>query len=451
MFPFEFIKFVQPAWQFNIIPSKGDFVPTCFYHPVFQPSKNNNITADDAYETETAKWMDIGFRGFHSGHMATIQRDNISQIFLLPKPSLKDEYRFVAKYWGFPFLCFALITRLISLCNPFKEISAAKPSFRIKRHDLFKYSQPIKEYACFESDLIKSNPFVSVIIPTLNRYNYLADALTDLEKQNHSNFEVIIIDQSDNYNEAFYSRFNLKIRFIRQNEKLLWTARNKAIKSSGADYLLFFDDDSRVEADWIEQHLKCIDYFDADISAGVSLATSGSKVSKSYTYFRWADQFDSGNALVKKSVFKEIGLFDIQYNKMRQGDGEFGYRAFLNGYRSISNPFAARVHLKVKEGGLREMGSWDAFRQKKWFQPKPVPSVLFQYRKYLSPEETKHAVILGLMLSNVSYRHKKSSSMLFLSFLLFLVKSPVLYFQYRKADRIASEMLQRDKGIEFLK
>ena len=157
------------------------------------------------------------------------------------------------------------------------------------------------------------------------------------------------------YRKAFYDQFNLTIIVKHQKEKLLWTARNNAVKLSDADYLLFFDDDSRVDPDWVEHHLKALDFFDVDISAGVSFSTVGGKNSASYKYFRWADQFDSGNALVKRKVFEQIGLFDLQYNKMRQGDGEFGYRAYQNGIRSISNPFASRVHLKVKDGGYERL------------------------------------------------------------------------------------------------
>ena len=35
------------------------------------------------------------------------------------------------------------------------------------------------------------------------------DALSDLENQIYKNFEVIIVDQSDNYDRKFYDKFNL--------------------------------------------------------------------------------------------------------------------------------------------------------------------------------------------------------------------------------------------------
>lgn len=450
MLQFNFIKFTQPAWQFNIKLKTKLPVATAYYHPVYQPQKPEVVIEDEGYETQTARWADIGFRLWQSGFLATCNLENRNKILELAAPSINDEYRFVAKYWGAFFIVYALVLRLISLKNPVKEIAAFSKALKVKKVNIHTDLTDLDAYNSFNSLLVAEAPLVSVIIPTLNRYDYLKDALNDLKKQSYSNFEVIVIDQSENFNSSFYGQFNLRIVARHQKEKLLWTARNNAIKLSQADYLLFFDDDSRVDADWIEQHLKSIDFFDVGISAGVSFSTIGGKNSASYKYFRWADQFDSGNALVKRSVFEQVGMFDLQYNKMRQGDGEFGFRSYQNGIRSISNPFASRVHLKVKDGGLREIGSWDGFRSKKWFQPKPIPSVVFQYKKYLPGNLSRYAVTIGMLLSNVHLKHKRNKKMLFLSAFLFVLKSPLLWLQYLKSKKIAMRMLQQDNGIEML-
>jgi glycosyltransferase involved in cell wall biosynthesis len=318
-------------------------------------------------------------------------------------------------------LCF--LRRLLAFKNPYKEFKAFRATQHIPCLDL--YSNPLKfeGYKKFESNLVKAGVKVSVIIPTLNRYEYLQDVLFDLEKQEFKNFDVIVIDQSDNFDASFYEKFKLEIKVIHQQEKLLWTARNRAVKFTDSEFLLFFDDDSRVEPDWISEHLKCLDYFDAQISAGVSISKIGAKVPKSYSYFRWADQFDSGNAMVRRSVFEQIGLFDLQFNKQRMGDGEFGMRAYMSGVRSVSNPYAKRLHLKVSSGGLRDMGSWDGFRPKKWFAPKPIPSVIYFYKKYFPKDFVREGVILGVAMSNVKFHHKSSKVMMSFSVLLSVIIS----------------------------
>ncbi len=447
---FSFIRYTQPGWYFNLISKGKNNFPTCYYHPQLLPLPcYANIDADEDYQTFSAIYADIGYRAWHSGVLLETNQQVIEEIRKMEQPSLKDEYRFIIKYWGKSWAFFVLFIRLITFKNLFNEVLAFIGNYKTKRISL--YDRTILwPFHPFVSELVAQQPLISVIIPTLNRYEYLKDVLSDLEKQSYENFDVIIIDQSENFNPDFYQSFKLNLKVIQQKEKLLWTARNKAIKESKADYLLFFDDDSRVEYNWIEAHLKCLDYFKADISAGVSISIIGGKISKSYNFFRWADQFDSGNALVKRKVFEKIGLFDLQFNKQSMGDSEFGLRAYLNGIKSISNPVAKRVHLKVSSGGLREIGHWDGFRPKKLFAPKPVPSVIYLFKKYYPHQLYRNTIYLGILISNVSYKKKKSSTGVLWSVLFTFLKLPLLSIQFHKSLKQANAKLAEGNKIEWL-
>jgi len=443
---FSFIRYTQPSWQFNLIPFADNSFASCMAE-----DECLKDLMDERYDTRSAKLADAGYLLWNKGTLLTSTGEQLLKLRELEKPTLKDEYIFIRKYWGNAWAAFALIVRIGTFKNPFQELKYFFKTKSVQRIEAFKDPVQYDDYNSFASPLLASNPMVAVIIPTLNRYIYLKDVLHDLEKQSWKNFEVIVVDQSEPFDQSFYTQFDLCIKVIQQKERLLWTARNNAVKLTQAEYLLFFDDDSRAEPNWIEEHLKCLDFFDADISAGVSLAVAGQKISLSYNFFRWADQFDSGNAMIKRSVMKQIGMFDEQFNGQRMGDAEFGFRAYMHGMRSVSNPKACRIHLKVSEGGLREMGSWDGFRPKKWFAPKPIPSVIYLYKKYLPTALYKNAILLGLMLSNVSYKHKRSSKMLLLSVLLTIVKSPLLLIQYYRSNRIAQRMLSNNYKPELLK
>jgi len=446
---FSFIRYTQPGWYFNVTPKVATF-SSCYYHPILLPLPNGfKIEVDDSYETDAARNADIGYRAWNNGCITTCTKDIANQIEQLPQPTLYDEYRFISKYWGKHWSVMALIARIFSFKNPVKEIIGFCKAAKTTRYSLHNQLYNWDAYHSYKSPLVEQQPLVSVIIPTLNRYEYLRDVMIDLEKQTWANFDVIVVDQSQPFNGDFYKQFKLNIKTIQQKEKLLWTARNKAVKASKADYFLFFDDDSRVEPDWIEQHVKTLDFFKAGISAGVSLSVVGSKVPKSYNFFRWADQFDSGNALVHKSVFQQIGLFDLQFNKERMGDGEFGMRAYINGIRSISNPYGKRVHLKVPSGGLREIGHWDGFRQKKWFAAKPVPSVIYLYKKYFPKKLYRNSVYLGIMLSNFSFKSKRNNKIVLASVLITFIKLPLLAIQFHKSLSLANKKLTEGDKIEY--
>ncbi|MBP9191672.1 MAG: glycosyltransferase family 2 protein, partial [Ignavibacteria bacterium] len=276
------------------------------------------------------------------------------------------------------------------------------------------------------------------------------DVIEDLEKQDYENIEIVIIDQTDDPDKKFYDNFKINLKVIFQKGKGQWLSRNEAVRNCKGDYLLFFDDDSRVDKDWVYQHLKSLDYFKADISAGVSLSTTGDSIPENYSFFRWADQFDSGNALVKREVFLKTGMFDRQFDKQRMGDGEFGMRAFLAGFRSISNPMAKRIHLKIGTGGLRELGSWDAFRPKNFFAPRPIPSVLYYYRKYFPVSYVMNALILGMYPSLIPYKWKSKKYLYPLSALVAVFIFPLLLIQLGISWSRSSKMLKEGDRIEWL-
>jgi glycosyltransferase involved in cell wall biosynthesis len=285
-----------------------------------------------------------------------------------------------------------------------------------------------------------------VIIPTLNRYEYLKDVLEDLEQQDYQNFEVIIVDQSEPFQNAFYDDFKLDINLIYQEEKALWLARNTAIRESKGDIIMLSEDDVRIEKNWIGEHLKCLDFFEADVSAGVFYPQGGS-IPKERNFFALASQFATGNAALYKTVFNEIGLFDRQFEKQRMGDGEFGLRAYLADFKSVSNPLASCIDVKAGEGGLREMGSWDAFRPKKLFAPRPIPSVLYLFRKYFGIKAARFALLKTIPSSIIPYRYKQNSVMMLIGVFISFLLLPFVLIQVLRSWRLASIKLNEGDKI----
>ena len=440
---FNFLKYLQATHYFTLFNNENKSV-----FPIVAKLPNsilNQLEEDDLFQNSLSKEYDLSWQAIQKGYIG--DSEVIVNIEKLP---IEDEYHFVRKYFHPFWAAYILILRIFGFKNPFKEIVAWKKSKSVKRSDYLKTPIVYTEWDSFESQLIKKSPKISVIIPTLNRYEYLKDVLSDLELQDYHNFEVIVIDQSEPLKKEFYSDYKLDLNLIYQKEKALWLARNIAIKEAKGDFLLLFDDDSRVDKDWITNHLKCLDFFKSTISSGVSISVVGAKVPENYSFFRISDQIDTGNVLIKKEVFKEIGLFDRQFEKQRMGDGEFGLRSYLHGFLNISNPYAKRLHLKVGTGGLREMGSWDGFRPKKWFGPRPVPSVIYLFRNYFGNYLTRLSLLRTVPPSIMPYRFKGNKSMMLLGIVISIVIFPLILFQVLKSWRLASIKLNEGAKIEQL-
>jgi GT2 family glycosyltransferase len=415
-----------------------------------QEEFKNLMSEDSRYETKAARDLDLGYQAWNKGILLESENISTDELIHKEKLSLNDNYIFTRKYFRMHWVYYLLFKNILSFHNPVAEIKAFIKTKNVKKVDLINPHLEYPRYNNFFSKLIERKPLVTIIIPTLNRYEYLKDVLTDLENQDYKNFETIIADQTNNPDKEFYNKFKLNFILIFQKGKGQWLARNEAIRKANGDYLLFFDDDSRVDKDWISQHLKGLDFFKADISAGVSISNVGDIVPLNYSFFRWADQFDSGNALVRREVFKKIGMFDRQFDKQRMGDGEFGLRAYLSGFKSISHPYAKRLHLKIGTGGLRQMGSWDAFRPKKIFAPRPLPSVLYLYRKYFPRDFVTNALIIGMLPSLIPYRWKSKKFLYPLSALAVISILPLLLIQISISYSRATKMLSEGDKIERL-
>jgi len=221
----------------------------------------------------------------------------------------------------------------------------------------------------------------------------------------------------------------------------LWYARNNAIKNTNEKVIGLLDDDSRISNDWLMKHLECLEYFNLEVSAGVSLSKIGAKVPLNYNFYRISDQIDTGNVIFKRKIIKECGLFDEQFEGMRMGDAEFGLRAYRNGIISISNPEAYRLHLKLSEGGLRQLGSWDAFRPTSFLKPRPIPSVLYYARKYFGNYNALIYLLINLPLSLTKYSKKSDYLYALISVLLFLFVFPIILFQTCKSWNVSSKIL----------
>jgi glycosyltransferase involved in cell wall biosynthesis len=442
---FNFINYCTPSWYFNLINSQKIDYYFVNYDKLLSEEKML-IDYDPNYSCKEVSLLDASYQAFKKG---IITKENSQKLDVNKcNPTVDDNYRFIRKYYGFPWVLFVLTLRLLTLHSFFIELLGFVRCVKIKRVQLYDKIK-IMNTVVWQNDLNINKAFVSVIIPTLNRYEYLDRCIKDLEKQSHKNFELIIVDQSEPYNPDFFKNRAIDIKLIRQEFKGLWKARNNAIRASKGEYILLYDDDSIVNSNWIENHLKCIEHFEVEVSSGVSLATVGSKIPKSYSFFRWADQIDTGNVLIKKDVFRRIGLFDEQFEGMRLGDGEFGFRAFLKSIPMISNPEAFRIHLKVETGGLRQMGSWDAFRPTKLFAPKPIPSVIYFYKRYLPKLNFRMTIFIGLILSNIKYTNKSHNGYLIISTLKTLVLFPIMIYQLYKSTKIALKMIANGSKINF--
>ncbi len=439
---FKFLKYLQPTSYFSLKNNNSSIFPDT---SLFPNEFLEKLDKDTSFKSVIATNLDLSWQAIQFGYIGDLNSLNKNE-----EIPLEDEYRFVRKYFNPVWSNYCLVLRVLSFKNSIKEFKAWLKSRNMKRKAPLYGVLKIKDWYSFESELLKNSPKISVIIPTLNRYAYLEKVLNDFEQQDYKNFEILIVDQSDKFNKDFYNQFDLDIQLIRQEEKALWLARNTAISNSKGTLIALSEDDVRIKPDWLTTHIKCLDFFDADISAGV-FYPEGSTIPIERSFFAIAKQFATGNAMLYKDVFKKVGLFDRQFEKGRMGDGEFGLRCYLAGYKSVSNPFASCIDVKANTGGLREMGSWDAYRPTNWFSPRPVPSVLYYYRKYFGSKLAIFELLKSVPPSIIPYQFKRNKKYLIFGFCFSIIIFPLILFQVLRSWKLASIKLKQGALINEFK
>ncbi len=112
---------------------------------------------------------------------------------------------------------------------------------------------------------MKTNCFLSVIICTYNREKYIQESLNCIATQSLKNefYELVIVNNnSTDHTDSICVKFksdhpDLNIKYIFENESGLSYARNKGIKESSGDVLIFLDDDAMASESYLSNIRSC--------------------------------------------------------------------------------------------------------------------------------------------------------------------------------------------------
>ena len=167
--------------------------------------------------------------------------------------------------------------------------------------------------------------FVSIIITTYNRANFIEEALNSVLAQTYINWEIIIIDDgsTDNTKDIVNKYlYNNKIFYYYQNNTKQAGALNTGLKYAKGEWIAFLDSDNR----WLPNRLEsAIKHINIGTNAGLiygdiyTINESGKRISdKNMKRFSGKvtsrllfDNFITFNTtLIKKNILDKIGGFN---------------------------------------------------------------------------------------------------------------------------------------------
>lgn len=306
------------------------------------------------FESFDAAVLEWGYRLIWSGATMRYYPHLVDTTFKSTDIPIKDQVRFLHIFFGKKWLYWSAIRSIIELMSfhwayhalVYKAKAYNELIGQVRNHQIWK-----------EHSLTSSDYKVSVIVPTVDRYQYLFTLLDQLRNQTIKPFEVIVIDQTVLDKRQMIDNIRYKdigLKLIYQEEPGQCSSRNEGLRQSKGNYILFLDDDDEIKPDLIEQHLRCLNYFKADVSCGVCDEVGAGPIPKEYNLIRMSDVFPTNNGMLRREVLYKSGLFDLTYNRGQKADGDLGARIYISGAKMILNPEIRVLHHRAPMGGLRK-------------------------------------------------------------------------------------------------
>ncbi len=175
------------------------------------------------------------------------------------------------------------------------------------------------------------NSKVSVIIPTYNQADLLSRAIQSVLNQTFKDFELIIVDDgsTDNTKKVVeqFQRQDPRIKYIwQENSGGPAKPKNTGIKHAKGEYIAFLDHDDEWLPEKLERQIELFRNSDRKNLGFVGcnvLDVDNNKIIRSYKISKTRNTLkrllkecfihSSSSVIIKRSVIKEIGLFDENF------------------------------------------------------------------------------------------------------------------------------------------
>ena len=110
-------------------------------------------------------------------------------------------------------------------------------------------------------------PLVSVVIPTYNRAQYIAETIESVLRQTYENIEILVIDDgSTDDTAAVVRQFGSRVRYVWQKNAERGAARNHGLRLASGEFISFLDSDDL----WMPRKVEAgVDFLSSNRNVGL--------------------------------------------------------------------------------------------------------------------------------------------------------------------------------------
>jgi len=212
-------------------------------------------------------------------------------------------------------------------------------------------------------------PLVSIIIPVHNKFRYTYHLLISILNINiNIPYEIIIADDMSNDETKIIEQYTKNIIVLHNDKKYDFLLNcNKASKFAKGKYILFLNNDSKVNYGWLNSLVSLIESDDKIGMVGSKLQEAGGIVfndgecsnfgrydnsdNPEYNYVKEVDYISGASILIRKSIWEKIGGFDERFIPAYYEDTDLAFQLRKNGYKVIYQPKSVLIHFEGISNG----------------------------------------------------------------------------------------------------
>lgn len=238
-----------------------------------------------------------------------------------------------------------------------------------------------------KADFGSERPRVSLIIPIHDKLDLTLQCLASLRLHpNHASYEVIIVDDAST-DASFDFLSSIKgLRLVRMPEQSGYVfASNKGAEQARGEMLVFLNNDTVVQAGWLDALHETFEQFPDTGIAGAKLLypngllqEAGGAVFKDgsvwnhgrfeqadnprFNHVREVDYVSGAVLAIRKTVFDELAGFDSHFAPGYFEDTDLAMRVHARGLKIRYQPFSRVVHIEGATSGTRLDSGMKAFQ-----------------------------------------------------------------------------------------
>ena len=225
------------------------------------------------------------------------------------------------------------------------------------------------EPVCFNKE---NEPLVSIIIPVFNNFIYTYNCLKSISEftGNKVKYEIIIANDCSNDLTLQIENVvhNINVVTTKENSGFLKNCNNAAGKAKGK-YILFLNNDTQVQENWLLPLAELMENDKAIGAAGSKLVFENEKLQEAggivwndasawnygrmgdynlpeFNYVKEVDYVSGASIMIRKSIWDEIGGFDVRYTPAYYEDTDICFSIRKLGYKVVYQPMSVIIHFE---------------------------------------------------------------------------------------------------------